>query len=104
MKHLGIRLLKVRSDSKLIARQVARRFEANEPIMKDYFDRASTISRQFQSFSIEQVPQELNQRADKIAKGATLGEYDRKAEIVSVTEQNVLNGEQVYNINNKPPS
>ena len=43
-KHLGMKLLKVRSDSKLIAEQVAGRFEAKEPRMKDYFDKASALS------------------------------------------------------------
>ena len=104
VKHLGINLLKVRSDSKLIVEQVAGRFEAKEPRMKAYFDRAFVLSRQFQSFSIEQVPRKLNKRADELAKGAALGEYDRKIEIVSVTKQNVLNVEQVYSINNKPPN
>ena len=86
LKHLGIRLLKVRSDSKLITEQVVGRFEAKELRMKAYFDRASALSRQFHSFSIEQVPQELNQRADELAKGAALGEYDRRAEVISVTK------------------
>ena len=71
--------------------------------MKAYFDRAFTRSRQFQSFSIVQVPWELNQRADELAKGVALGEYDRRAEIISVIEQNMLNGEQVCIINNEPP-
>ena len=84
-KHLGVKLLKVRSDSKLIAEQVARRFEAKEPRMKAYFDKASALSCQFRSFNIEQVPRELNQRANELAKGAALGEYDRRTEIVSVT-------------------
>ena len=47
VKHLGVRLLKVRSDSKLIVEKVAGRFEANEPRIKAYFDRASALSRQF---------------------------------------------------------
>ena len=55
-KYLGVKLLKVRSDSKLIAEQVAGRFEAKEPRMKAYFDKASALSHQFQSFDIEQVP------------------------------------------------
>ena len=38
MKHLGVKLLKVRSDSKLVGEQVAGRFEAKEPRMKAYFD------------------------------------------------------------------
>ena len=79
-------------------------FEAKALRMKAYFDTTFALSRQFQLFSIQQVPQELNQRADELAKGAALGEYDRRAEIVSVTEQNVLNGEQVCNINNEPLS
>ena len=41
------------------------------------------------------MSRELNQRADELAKGAALEEYDRRAEVISVTEQNVLNGEQV---------
>ena len=86
VKHLGIKLLKVRLDSKLIAEQVAGKFEAKEPRMKAYFDKAYALSQQFQSFSKEHVPQELNQRADELAKGAALGEYDRRVEIVSVIE------------------
>ena len=86
MKHLEVRLLKVRSDAKLIAEQVAGRFEAKEPRIKAYLNKAFALCRQFQSFSIEQVPQKLNQRVDELAKGAALGEYDRRAEIISVTE------------------
>ena len=44
MKHLGVKLLKVRSDSKLIAEQVAGRFEAKETRMRTYFDKASALS------------------------------------------------------------
>ena len=47
VKHFGIKLLKVRSDLKLITEQVARRFEANKPRMRAYFDRAYAFSRQF---------------------------------------------------------
>ena len=72
-KHLGVKLLKVRSDSKLIVEQVARRFEAKELRMKFYFDKASALSCQFQSFSTEQVPRELNPRVDELAKGVALG-------------------------------
>ena len=54
--------------------------------MKSYFDKASTLSCQFQLFNIEQVPRELNQRADELTKGAALREYDRRTEIVLVTE------------------
>ena len=72
--------------------------------MKSYFDKASALSCQFQSFNIEQVPRELNQRADELAKEAALGEYDRRVEIVLVTEQSVLSAEQACSINNEPPS
>ena len=52
-KHPGVKLLKVRSDSKLIVEQVAGRFKAKEPRMKAYFDKASALSCQFRSFSIK---------------------------------------------------
>ena len=55
-RHLGIRLLKVISDSKLITEQVAGRFEANEQRMKAYFDKAFVLLIKFQSLNIEQVP------------------------------------------------
>ena len=103
-KHLGVKLLKVRLDSKLIAEQVAGRFAAKESRMKSYFDKASALSCHFRLFNIKQVPWELNQRADELAKEAALGEYDRRVEIVSIIEQNELNVEQVYSINNEPPS
>ena len=47
VKYLGVKLLKVRSDSKLIAKQVTGRFEAKEPRMKAYFDKALVLSCQF---------------------------------------------------------
>ena len=72
--------------------------------MRAYFDKASALSRQFLLFTIEQVPRELNQRVDELAKGVALGEYDRRAEIVLITEQGVLKGEQVCSINNEPPN
>ena len=50
------------------------------------------------------MPRELNQRADELTKEAALGEYDKRVKIISVIEQNVLNGEQVCNINNESPS
>ena len=57
MKRLGVKLIKVRSDSKLIVEQVVGRFEAKELRMKSYFDRVAALSCQFRSFNIEQVPQ-----------------------------------------------
>ena len=86
MKPFRIRLLKLRSDSKLIAEQVIGRFEAKESRMKAYFDKAFVLLRQFQSFNIKQVPREFNQRANELAKGAALREYDKRTEIVLVTK------------------
>ena len=43
VKHLEIKLLKVKSNSKLIVEQVTGRFEAKEPRIKAYFDKASTL-------------------------------------------------------------
>ena len=97
-------MLKVRSNSKLIAEQVAGIFETKELRMRIYFDKASALSCQFQSFSIKQVSRELNQRADELAKGATPGEYDRRTKIVSFIEQNMQSAKQVCNINNEPLS
>ena len=46
VKHLGVKLLKVRLDSKLIAEQVVGRFEAKEPRMKAFFNKVSALSSQ----------------------------------------------------------
>ena len=42
--------------------------------------------------------------ADELAKRVTLGESDRRAEIVSVVEHDVFSAEQMCSINNEPPS
>ena len=44
-KHIGVKLLKVRLDSKLIAEHVVGRFEPKEPHMKAYFDKALILSK-----------------------------------------------------------
>ena len=39
-----------------------------------------------------------------MAKGAALGEYDKRVEIVSVAEHDVFSAKQICGINNEPPS
>ena len=53
---------------------------------------------------MEQVPRELNQRANELAKMAAPDEYDRRSEIVSVIEHDVFSADQMCSINNEPPS
>ena len=47
---------------------MTRVFEVKEPRLKKYFDKASTFAKCSEKIKIQQVPQELNQRADELVK------------------------------------
>ena len=52
-------------------------YQVKEPQLKKYFDKASTIAKCFKKIEIQQVPPELNQGASELAKGASMGNYNK---------------------------
>jgi ribonuclease HI len=66
----GVKALRVRSDSELLVRQMQGRYKVKSPELKPLHERATKLARQFQYFTIEHVPREMNRDADGLANVA----------------------------------
>ncbi|MFB6177584.1 MAG: reverse transcriptase-like protein, partial [Halobaculum sp.] len=66
----GLDEVDVRGDSELIVKQVRGEWDANDPQLREYRVRARQLLDQFDRWSLEHVPRELNERADKRANEA----------------------------------
>jgi ribonuclease HI len=62
-KHLS---LKVLSDSELLVRQMQGRYKVKSPGLIDLYDRARSLVRKLESFSIEHVLRQYNKEADSL--------------------------------------
>jgi len=58
-------------------------FEAKDQRMKVYCDKVTQLVKCFQMIDIQAIKRELNARADKLAKGATYGEYDKNNRLIT---------------------
>ncbi|XP_062080706.1 uncharacterized protein LOC133785493 [Humulus lupulus] len=76
-RSMGIRRLRVRGDSKLMIEQVAGNFDTKAPHLTNLLEKVYALKSQFQQFELVQIPRELNQRADALAKQASVGECSR---------------------------
>ncbi|KAJ9547133.1 hypothetical protein OSB04_019676 [Centaurea solstitialis] len=65
--NLGARWLHVRSDSLLVVNQISGEFQAKDSKMISYLKIAKDKIAQFDKFSIEQIPRDLNMQADALA-------------------------------------
>lgn len=58
--------LKVLSDSELLVRQMRGQYQVKNAALKELFDRAQTLVRKLEQFSIEHVLREKNREADRL--------------------------------------
>ncbi|GAA0661699.1 ribonuclease HI [Natronoarchaeum mannanilyticum] len=63
----------VRGDSELIVKQVNGAWSANDPGMQERRVRVRSLLEEFDSWSLEHVPREINERADEMANEALDG-------------------------------
>ncbi|XP_020237934.1 uncharacterized protein LOC109817144 [Cajanus cajan] len=68
---LGITRVKCWSDSQVVTRQVNDTFQIKEPTLLLYFHAFQKLRNNFDDVYVEHIPQELNARADQLAKLAT---------------------------------
>ncbi|XP_062103751.1 uncharacterized protein LOC133814858 [Humulus lupulus] len=80
-RSMGVKRLRVRGDSKLMIEQVAGNFDTKAPHLANLLENVSTLKSQFQPFELIQIPRELNQKADALAKKASVGEYSSHSSI-----------------------
>jgi len=66
----GFDAVEVRSDSELIVRQVRGEWDANDPDLRERRVRVREMLTEFDEWSLEHVPREVNERADRLANEA----------------------------------
>ncbi|RDX99673.1 Tf2-6, partial [Mucuna pruriens] len=70
-QELGMRKLTVKSDSKLITGQVNGEYQAKDPQLEKYRDKAAFMAASFDNFTLLHIPREQNEKADLLAKLAS---------------------------------
>ncbi|KAK8951258.1 hypothetical protein KSP39_PZI004425 [Platanthera zijinensis] len=83
-KEFGIHDVEVLTDSLVVASQIRGEYEAREPTLLKYLSKVRVIAGGFRAFSIQHVPREENEAADRLAKfgprrGGTLTELFHSA-------------------------
>ncbi|RDX73535.1 Retrovirus-related Pol polyprotein, partial [Mucuna pruriens] len=67
-QELGTKKLMAKSDSKLVTRQINGEYQAKDPQLAKYRDRAAAMASSFDSFILLHVPRDQNERADLLEK------------------------------------
>ncbi|QLD85303.1 ribonuclease HI family protein [Natronomonas halophila] len=70
---IGFEELIVKGDSQLIVKQVRGEWDTNDPTLREKRVRARELFRQFDEWSIDHVPREINERADELVNEALDG-------------------------------
>jgi ribonuclease HI len=70
---IGFEELHVKGDSQLIVKQVRGEWDTNDPTLREKRVRVRELLRAFDEWSIDHVPREINERADKLVNEALDG-------------------------------
>nr|GEV49879.1 putative ribonuclease H-like domain-containing protein [Tanacetum cinerariifolium] len=71
-RQMNISNIKVKVDSKLVASQINKTYETSKDIMIKYLAKAREYVSGFKSFLIENIPRNMNQKADVLSKLASV--------------------------------
>ncbi|PON32100.1 Ribonuclease H [Parasponia andersonii] len=82
----GIESVMIKTDSQLTVGQVKGDFKMKELRLHMYFSKKMGAKARFHKFDIEQVPREMNQRADELAKSVSAGETIKYTELMLENE------------------
>ena len=74
-RSLGARAVEVVNDSELVARQIGGQYKVKNPGLRPLWQDAMSALREFDSWSVKNVPRALNARADELVNEA----LDREA-------------------------
>jgi ribonuclease HI len=70
MKALGHQIFIIRMDSKVIQEHVEKESEARNPILINFLEKFREMERHFKGYSVQHIPRNDNNEADKLAKAA----------------------------------
>ncbi|GKD71820.1 reverse transcriptase domain-containing protein [Tanacetum coccineum] len=71
-KEMKVQELTIFVDSQLVANQVKGLFEARQPVIKQYLEKAKELLASFPSYSIEHIKRDQNKKADALSKLASM--------------------------------
>jgi ribonuclease HI len=70
MKALGQQTFIIKTDSKVIQGHIEKESEARNPVLMKYLEKVREMERHFKGYSVQHIPRDDNNEADKLAKVA----------------------------------
>nr|GEW09864.1 reverse transcriptase domain-containing protein [Tanacetum cinerariifolium] len=96
---MNISNIEVKVDSKLVASQINRTYEASKDSMIKYLAKAREYVSRFKSFSIENIPRNMNQKADVLSKPAYVAfNHLTKEVLVEILNERSTEKQEVHTI------
>ncbi|GJT69832.1 reverse transcriptase domain-containing protein [Tanacetum coccineum] len=98
-RQMNISNIEVKVDSKLVASQINGNYKANKDSMIKYLAKANEYIFGFKSFLIENIPRNMNQKADVLSKLVSVAfNHLTKEVLVEVLNERSTEGEDVHTI------
>ncbi|GJR76238.1 reverse transcriptase domain-containing protein [Tanacetum coccineum] len=86
-------------DSQLVANPVNRLFEARQPVIKQYLEKAKELLVSFPTYSIEHIKRDQNKKADALSKLASMIFSKLAKEVlVEVLQEKSITQKEVTNV------
>jgi ribonuclease HI len=70
MKALGQQTFIIKTDSKVIQEHIEKGSKARNPVLMKYLEKVGEMERHFKGYSVQHIPRDDNNEADKLAKAA----------------------------------
>jgi ribonuclease HI len=70
MKALGQQPFIIKTDSKVIQEHIEKESEVRNPVLMKYLEKVREMKRHFKGYSVQHIPRDDNNEADKLAKAA----------------------------------
>jgi ribonuclease HI len=70
MKALGQQTFIIKTDSKVIQEHIEKESEARNHVLMKYLEKVREMERHFKGYSVQHIPRDDNNEADKLAKAA----------------------------------
>jgi ribonuclease HI len=70
MKALDQQTFIIKTDSKVIRQHIEKESEARNPVLMKYLEKVREMERHFKGYSVQHIPRDDNNEADKLAKAA----------------------------------
>jgi ribonuclease HI len=70
MKALGQQTFIIRTDSEVIQEHIEKESEARNLVLMKYLEKVREMERYFKGYSVQHIPRDDNNEADKLAKAA----------------------------------